>query len=243
MKITNMYKDVETWNPLSGACGYNCDYCYVKSMKKRFKHTKNKYTGKPWLVKKELKKKFKPNTTVFVCSCTDLFHPYVPDLAIKKIIERTIDFPETDFIFQSKSPYQIDQYIHSFKKNNILGTTIETDRQELIKSTAPDVKTRLENMLLLKYHAESLGFKTFITIEPIMDLLHWGGFACRIKTINPDWVWVGADSKNNNLIEPSKKKTQSFIRLLKDWGVTVRLKKNLKRIVGKDFFKKYKENE
>jgi len=105
-----------------------------------------------------------------------------------------------------------------------LGTTIETNRDYNI-SFAPSVKERVLWLKLL-----SKTFKTMVSIEPILDfdldiLVSW------IKSIQPDFVSIGADSKGHGLPEPPRQKILKLIDELKKF-TEVKVKSNLKRIIG-----------
>jgi hypothetical protein len=74
------------------------------------------------------------------------------------------------------------------------------------------------------------GCKTFITIEPIMDfdveiLTDW------IITAQPDFINIGADSKNTGLPEPSAEKIGALIKNIQAAGVPIRKKMNLQRLI------------
>ena len=67
-----------------------------------------------------------------------------------------------------------------------------------------------------------------VSIEPIMDLdvstmLAW------LEELKPDFVSIGADSKNHNLPEPSSEKIKRLISELSEF-TEVRVKSNLSRL-------------
>jgi hypothetical protein len=67
-----------------------------------------------------------------------------------------------------------------------------------------------------------------ISIEPIMDFDH-DIFMEWLREINPDFVSIGADSKNHHLPEPTPDKLEALITQLQ--GITqVIIKDNLKRL-------------
>jgi hypothetical protein len=71
--------------------------------------------------------------------------------------------------------------------------------------------------------------RKFVTIEPIMDfdvdiLTQW------VDDIKPEFVNIGADSKNHNLPEPSWDKVDELIGNLKTLGIEIREKSNLDRL-------------
>jgi hypothetical protein len=72
-------------------------------------------------------------------------------------------------------------------------------------------------------------FKRFVTIEPVLDfdvdvLAGW------IAEIRPEFLNLGADSKNNNLPEPTVEKIMALVNKLRGCGIELREKHNLKRL-------------
>jgi hypothetical protein len=74
--------------------------------------------------------------------------------------------------------------------------------------------------------------RKMVTIEPVMDF-DLEPFVEMIKAIKPEWVNIGADSKNHNLPEPSKDKVFALISRLSQF-TEIRRKSNLDRLVNKD---------
>ena len=107
--------------------------------------------------------------------------------------------------------------------NYILGCTIETNRNIPKISKAPKTVERARAMNCLT------GQRRFITIEPVLDfdvdiLADW------IRRINPEFLNLGADSKNNNLPEPTIEKIVGLTEKLKEYGIELREKHNLSRL-------------
>lgn len=211
----NMYNFItHTWNTISGRCHHNCDYCF--NLGKPF------FEGELRLNEKNLKDNLGKGNFIFVGSSNDLFQEDVPKEWIIKTLEHCKKFPENTYLFQTKNPMRFtklrDELI-SF--NCILGTTIETDRNELLKGNAPKIEER-SNAMTIK------GFRKFITIEPIIDF-NVRYLADLIERTNPEFVAIGADSKNHKLVEPSKEKVESLIKELKKF-TQVKIKDNLRRL-------------
>lgn len=213
----NMYSWVtHTWNPVKGKCPHECNYCYMR----RFPQKELRLVDSDFI---DLGK----GNTIFVCSGTDLFANTVPIVWISKVLEWTRKYPNNTYLFQTKNP----NYFHVFLKkafppNTILGTTLETNKQNLIKSKAPSLIKRAIELTDLR----NLGFKTVVSIEPIMDF-DLKEFIDLIKPINPAFVSIGADSKNNSLVEPTYEKIKELEKRLKAF-TKVKLKDNLKRLGG-----------
>ena len=211
----NMYGFVtHTWNVIKGKCPHDCKYCYMKIFPQ----------GNLRFDEKELKTNLGEGNFIFVGSSCDMFADGVTyTWKIETILEHCLKFPKNTYLFQTKNPEGYIKYLEILKKlrpNVILGTTIETNR-EGFNYNAPTVLERIRSM-------EIKGFRKMVTIEPVIDfdvtiLLDL------IKRVNPEFVNIGADSKNHNLPEPSWYKIGNLINELKKF-TEVRGKENLKRL-------------
>ncbi|MFW5805941.1 MAG: DUF5131 family protein, partial [Bacteroidales bacterium] len=217
----NMYKNVTTWNPLGGECYHNCSYCSTNNWKNRFPHINKKYTGPPYLIPNE----FKPlgsGKTIFVCSMTDLFAKNVPNDYREQIINHAKLF-DNKYIFQTKDPVRTI-LVNDLPEKSMLGITLETNRHyPAFMHNAPTPYLRAVNF---RHHKT---VPRFITIEPIMKFDH-NEFYNLIHKINPELVYIGADSKGNNLPEPSWLEITDLIIRLEEF-TTVIQKDNLKRLL------------
>jgi DNA repair photolyase len=172
---------------------------------------------------------------IFVGSGTDMFAENVPTEWILKVWDFCKLFPKNDYLFQSKNPLRfLDLWAHA-PSRSIFATTIETNRDELIRnvSSAPsNVAERIESIRELRLR----GCETQITIEPIMDF-DVDDFTKYLDFANPDWIIVGADSKKSNLPEPSLEKVvslaETFVEWTKKYNTGLVFKDNLKRITGR----------
>ncbi|UCF12298.1 MAG: DUF5131 family protein [Thermoplasmatales archaeon] len=215
----NMYPWVShTWNPIAGECKHDCSYCY---MKKSFLGRLKKYEGDVRLSKNELKTDLGEDRTIFVGSATDVFGHWVPSKIISTILNYCNKYPNT-YLYQSKNPKRFAEFLDIIPKNNILATTLETNRDYLI-SQAPKTYQRFQDFVILDHP------RKMISIEPVLDfdlekILSW------IRKINPEFVSIGADSKNNELYEPPSETINMLIKEIKKFSV-VKVKKNLHRIL------------
>lgn len=216
----NMYGFVtHTWNPISGACEYDCTYCYLKKWKQTFNAI--------YLKAKELNTDLggEPKT-IFIGSGCDMFAPSVPDEWLKKVFDLCKANRHNTYFFQTKNPERFLMLKDLLPYGSILCTTIESDIDHGI-SRAPSVKERAKHLGLLK----GSGFKTMVTIEPVLDF-NVDGLAELISIASPDQVNIGADSKKNDLKEPDREKLMVLIAALNFApDIKVHLKKNLKRIL------------
>ncbi len=242
--VNQMYPNVVPYNPLCGRCGMHCQYCSTNSLRKRYEACAKKYSGEYRIDEKVLNKNLGSGKTVFVVAQNDLFEADVPDEMIIKILNRMLMYPNNTYMIQTKNPARYSDMINygwgnygcSWTYSKILnkvwlGTTIETNRNEIILSQAPSVLERATAMCNLPNE-----FKKYITIEPIVDF-DVNLFVDMLAMIKPDKIYIGADSKHNNLPEPSAKKTADFVsRLIIDEHFNVELKSNLPRVMGEADF-------
>ena len=214
----NMYKWITgIWNPIQGRCPHNCSYCYMQ----RFWNMNNSTCQV--LKEKYLNDNFGENQTYFVCDSTDMFAWDVPKEWIERVLEHCCKYPKNTYLFQTKNPERFKAFKYSFPPKTILGTTIETNRDiDISKAPQP----------YLRYvHINTVGdnFRKMVSIEPIMDF-DYGDLLLMMEVIKPEFVSIGADSKNSNLPEPSKENIENLIRELKKF-TKVKLKDNLRRLM------------
>ena len=229
----NMYPWAYTWNPLAGKCPHECYFCYVEGKIAPWMRRmgSNKFYEPLRLVESEFKVPLiVPNGyIVFVESCGDLFAYDVEESWIWQVLNRIKKFPQTTFLLQSKNPERFFDF--NIPQNCILGTTIESNRDYHL-SKAPSPKERYHVFFMLNNDRDFEGNKIYrlmVSIEPVMDfdldeLVFW------MQEIDPEFISIGADSGNNNLVEPSPKKLQELIEILS--RVTeVKQKENLSRLL------------
>jgi hypothetical protein len=163
---------------------------------------------------------------IFVGSSCDIFANNIPDDWIKTIIDYAHSF-KNDYLFQTKNPERFTSPpIGLSAERDILCTTIETDQYlpEIMRnSPSPFVRAKYLSVM------RERGFRTMVTIEPIMDFcLEFMLFM--LKKIGPEQVNIGADSGGNRLPEPTPEKIAALIKALRSHNIKVHLKNNLKRL-------------
>ena len=211
----NMYSWVtHTWNPIKGECPHGCSYCYMhrygKQRQVRFDES-------------ELKTDLGINNFIFVGSSCDIFANDIPTLWLYKTLNHCYNYDNT-YLFQSKNPLGILGSSAFLPQKSMVCTTIESNRfYPDIMGLAPKPGERANAM----YYIE--GIKKYVTIEPIMDF-DIASLVDMIWMCKPEQVNIGADSGNNHLPEPSKKKILTLIDELKKFTV-IDQKRNLKRLL------------
>jgi DNA repair photolyase len=208
-----MYPWVDaTWNPIRG-CEHNCVYCYVKNLRG--------YDMTPRFSEKALHENLGRGKYIFVGSTADMFGSWVPDAWILAVLNKCRAHENT-YLFQTKNPARFQIFARLFPVESLLGTTIETNRDDQGSSAAPSRWQR--KMAMTELRADKM-----VSIEPVMDfdvpvMVGW------MREISPTFVSIGADSKRSNLPEPGAEKLAALIQELK--AVTeVRLKPNLHRLL------------
>jgi len=212
-----------TWNPLGGRCPHSCVYCW--SMGKRGlvnRYNMQKYQGGPWLIEKELNRRFKPGEFVFVQDMSDLWAREVSSELIAKVLDVVEASPHATFLFLTKNPERYLEFVGQLPPNAVLGATVETDRsyfeherygERLYEeiSQAPLPALRLHAMEKLKELRQN---RLFISIEPVLDF-DLGIFIDHLWRIHPWAVCVGYDNYGYRLPEPPLNKTMQLIEKLK----------------------------
>lgn len=222
MKKTNMYRlSKKQWNPFVG-CQHHCTYCessFQAQLKRWAKGNCEKcYNFEPHCHPTRLTGPLRQTgymQFIFTCAHGDI--AFCPTWFLQKIIQRINKEPHKTFLIQSKNPRTFKRV--KFPRNVILGTTIETNRDTLYEgiSKAPPPSKRFRDFLEVQHKTK------MVTIEPVIDfqlhiMIAW------IKTLNPCMIWLGYDSKNNQLPEPSLSQVQQLYWELGKRGYTVILK-------------------
>jgi len=222
----NMYPWVShTHSHLAGECSHKCKYCYVQVGEKRNKT--GRYAGEVRLIDKEFDVNYGTGKTIFIEHMNDLMAKDVADAWVFKIISHTLRYPANIYVFQSKNPARFFDYADLMPNNSIIGTTIESNRVYDGLNEAPTPEERMLAMSDTRW--KDYDFKKFLTIEPVLDfdvdiLASW------ISKISPDFLNLGADSKDNDLIEPTFDKIMALTDKLKEYGIELREKANLERL-------------
>lgn len=209
-----------THTHLGGECRHRCRYCYVDNP--RFGRP-DRYKGEIRIIEKELSVRYGKGRTIFVENCNDIGGPGVTDEMRTLIFRHCRQFPENDYVFQSKNPAVFAPALWMMPDNVILGTTIETNRIIEDISDAPLPADRVKAM-------ESLSCpRKFVTIEPVLDF-DVNTLASWIARMNPEFLNLGADSKDHDLPEPTVEKIHGLVAKLAEYGIELREKHNLGRL-------------
>jgi len=233
------------WSPLAGGCQHQCSFCYAAKNQIRYGQW---WKDKPHWSSENFKRVDKmtdpiwkglpklPDGKIFVCHTTDMFADNVPKDWIETILEHCWETSVcngesefTSFVFQTKNPKRLKEFSHIFerfpKESLTFGITLETNKDTSKYSKAP---APIDRRIAFRDFIRTTQYPSFITIEPVMDFNLI--FTKWFEWFTPNLIWIGADSKNCNLPEPSPEKIQGFIEDLRSF-TEVRLKPNLDRLL------------
>jgi len=218
-----MYAATKTWNPFKG-CSFDCVYCRpsFQRQSKRRKECQDCYSYKPHCHENRLAR-LPSAQIIFVCGSADVaFCP--PDFTrriIERIAKHNVRAPYKTYYLQSKKPACFRPFLANLPENVILLTTLETNRDAGYReiSKAPPPSVRYEQFKSLEYP------RKVVTIEPVLDF-DLRTFAAWIRSIRPEYVWLGFNSKPKSvtLPEPSEEKVQELVNRLTDAGIAIRPK-------------------
>ncbi len=222
MKKGNMYEGVVTWNPLAGECPQKCIYCSTNKF--FYPAQKAKYSGELRIDEKQLNRKFKPGSTVFVVGQNDLFADKVPFDFIETILKHCTQ-KDVTYFFQSKNTHKLYHFIDYLPQNSIVCTTLESNRQYLAyNECVPSPIIRAYPLSLI------YDFQKQITIEPIMKF-DLNKFVDLIKMCEHNQINIGANTyKKVQLPEPTKEEVLALISELEKFTKVVQ-KSNLGRLL------------
>lgn len=222
MKKTNMYRlSRKQWNPWAG-CLHNCIYCgsSFQAQLKRWAKQKCKlcYEYKPHPHPERLSQPLpKTGYMQFIFTVANGDIAFCPTSYLQQILARIKEEQDKTFLVQSKNPATFNRV--KWPRNVILGTTIETNRDNLYEgiSKAPPPSKRLEDFLTVNHTTK------MVTIEPVIDfdidvMLAW------MKKLQPCMIWLGYDSKRNYLPEPELAKVKQLHWKLSKLGYILILK-------------------
>lgn len=155
----------------------------------------------------------KKSSWVFVCDMGDLFceNNRITRKDIQWVIGTMKRRKDLNYLVVTKNPKKYMDFIGQFPKNSCLGTTIETNKNEIIRkySKAPATYHRYIAMKKVPHKPKFLG------LEPLFDfdlkmLLNW------IIEINPEIMAIGFDEHSRSMKRtvPDRPPPNKIIKLI-----------------------------
>ncbi len=239
MTENKMYDKRKDNIPVMRSCFYFCSYCAFQKFQKISKCEKCRagVNHSHLEVLQRTPPKTRESEFITVGLSGDV--SFMPVKDFWQVIDYCRKWKDRTFLIQSKNPVYFLRYQEFISPlripdNVILGTTIETNKFSLndcVKyysdyhedykefGIIPQISYRgISKAPLPQYRYEAmlkLTCRKFVTIEPILyfDLdvmLRW------MKDIAPEFIYIGYDNHNHKLPEPSLRKTQELINILRD---------------------------
>lgn len=206
-------------------CGFGCTYCAFKRLIQMNKKCPQCATFEPHFHPEALERKppkTKEGEFLTIGLASDI--SFMPWNEFERVLNYCHKWKDRTFLIQSKDPEFFTKHFINCD-NVIIGTTIESDcwwwddpklkiniRYDQI-SKAPFPAKRYEPMRVLNC-------RKAVTIEPILSF-NLDTFSRMLINLRPKIVWVGYDSGNNKLPEPSLQKTRQLIDDLRAHGLDV----------------------
>lgn len=211
----NMYLHSKLqWNVGVG-CDHQCKYCedsFQRQMKRQKHNCTKCYTFTPHFHPERLNIKL-PETKgpqfIWPFSSADI--AFMKEEWVRQVLQKIREHRDKTFFFQTKDPQSLKKY--SFPANVILGITLETNDNEMYKqkkiSKAPSPTKRA------KIFADIDHRRKVITIEPIMEF-DTVKMLELCSQIDPVRIYMGYDTKNSKVPEPTYHEFQTLIKALEE---------------------------
>ena len=213
---SNMYAGACTWNPFVG-CLHQCVYCKV-SFQRQIKRWAKRNCAKCYSYvphnHPERLKQVPSSPIVFVCGDGDIAFCDAEFLKLitSRLEEHSRRRPGRTYYLQSKDWRLAGRVVPLIEnvKGAVILETLETNRDEgySLISKAPPPTVRHKDFLKISYPRKA------ITAEPLLDFDVEEFYEMIVKA-EPEFVWIGYNSKAVRLPEPSLEKTAKLIGLLR----------------------------
>jgi len=225
--LSRMFSFVtKSWNPVVG-CLHDCyaGRCWARIMARRLQGMgRRKYHGgfSPRLWSPDLAEipRLSENHILFVVSMGDLFGSWVPRGWITRTISKCHETRAKCF-FETKNPKRYWEFEDLMRKDSILSTTIETDRDYQL-SKAPPITERIYGFMLTNWEQKH------VSVEPIADF-SFDPFLETLIGLEPKFgISIGFDNYQGlahlGVPEPPPSKVELLAKALEQVGFRVERK-------------------
>ena len=198
-------------NPVKGLCPVRCSYCYARRMYQRFEW--NPEIRFDWSVANDVSKIKKPSK-IFVGSTMELFGPWIKPEWMRLILELPKQHPQHTFIFLTKRPWELAQYV--WPENCWVGASA-TNRSSFSDSV---------------YYLNNVYAKVkFISMEPLLSQVSPAVIPLEGAFIK--WIIIGAQTPLNEKTNPKREWIDEIVCAADHAGCAVFEKDNLQPLLGK----------
>jgi|GEM_PF-915080 len=170
-----------SWNPITG-CKHDCPYCYARDIANRFYAQKfepsiypDRFNGPKNTKVPEKAQSDVAFKNIFTGSMSDVFGRWVPEEWISRILTVVNECPQWNFLFLTKFPQRVHEFMNKIPKNAWMGTTV-------------DCQDRVANAE--KAFEKMKGGTKWLSVEPMLTPLRFD----RLDLF--DWVVIGGSSQS-----------------------------------------------
>jgi len=169
-----------------------------------------------------LEESLRKGLVIFRESNNDLFAEDVPNEWIHKILDHCKEYPENEYVLQTKNPTRALEFEPDFPDRCTFGCTIETNRENDLED-APKRMNRYKAIRKMKDLRP-----IFVTVEPIMDF-DLDELAELLVRLGPNFVNIGENSSHIPIPEPDMDKVDMLMIKLQQAGIKIN-EQSLKRL-------------
>ncbi len=215
-----MFKSVDWTGTYYQGCNHGCKVCWTLFMPVPISHA-------PRLMQKDEYQIIQGKEgVVFLNSAHDTFAACIPDNWISTMLRWIGRQPDgLVFYLLSQNIWRAQQFMPQLKEVQdkiILGTTIQTDIEKIIKSfsNAPPVATRYQAMLRFR----TQGFRLRLSLEPLYQN-NYRRLRDMVFDINPELVEVGLDNYAHrhkiDIPQPDRCDYKNLYKDVTEYGIKV----------------------
>lgn len=233
-----------TWNPVTG-CLHGCEYCYARGIANRFSAHGERWDNReihvldskvyapeaersepypygfvPTLHRYRLNEyQNRRGRNIFVCSMSDLFGEWVPDLWIGEVLKACEAAPQHNYLFLTKNPGRYERYGVSGSENMWYGVSI-TKKEDIRKAALLPLQC-----------------KRFVSIEPLQEDIEPEDDALYNFV---DWFIIGAETgRRKDKVMPERKWIEDIVCECQKNNKPVFMKSSLADIWGEPLIKEF----
>ncbi|MBA7491954.1 hypothetical protein ES702_02502 [subsurface metagenome] len=226
-----MFRSVDYTATYYQGCDHGCPWCWTLFQRGPISH-------EPRLLQRDEYQLLKEREAcIFLNSAHDSFALCIPtDWILQMLRWIGRQHPSLEFYLQSQAVERtlneevILEQLLQVRDRVIIGTTIQTDREDIIRmfSEAPSISRRYQAMLKFK----ELGFRLRLSLEPLFDF-NYAKLADIVLNIGPELVEIGLDNYAHrhklDIPQPDYMGFRFLVDDMKGAGIRVCEKRSMKK--------------